>query len=67
MPIMIFLTDHKAETLRAVTDAVKAFAAEHPSPKVQFKLASGNAGVMAATNEVVQPRRIPSCSGFSAR
>jgi hypothetical protein len=59
MPIMIFLTDHKAGTLRAVTDAVKTFAAEHPSPKVQFKLASGNAGVMAATNEVVQAAQDP--------
>jgi hypothetical protein len=59
MPIMIFLSDHKAATLRAVTDAVKAFAAEHPSPKVQFKLASGNAGVMAATNEVVQAAQDP--------
>lgn len=53
MPIMIFLTDHKAETLRSVTTAVKAFAAANPSPKATFLLASGNAGVMAATNEVV--------------
>ena len=59
MPIMIFLSDHKAATLRAVTDAVKTFAAGHPSPKVQFKLASGNAGVMAATNEVVQAAQDP--------
>ncbi len=53
MPVMIFLADHKAETLRAVTDAVKRFSAEHPSDKAKFLLASGNAGVMAATNEVV--------------
>ncbi len=59
MPIMIFLTDHKAETLRTVTDAVKAFAAAHPSPKAKFLLASGNAGVMAATNEVVQAAQTP--------
>ncbi len=59
MPIMIFLADHKAETLRAVTDAVKAFAAAHPSPKATFLLASGNAGVMAATNEVVQSAQTP--------
>ena len=36
-----------------------AFAAEHPSPKVKFLLASGNAGVMAATNEVVQAAQRP--------
>ena len=59
MPIMIFLSDHKAETLRAVTDATKAFAAAHPSPKAKFLLASGNAGVMAATNEVVQAAQTP--------
>ena len=59
MPIMIFLADHKAETLHAVTDAVKAFAAEHPSPKAKFLLASGNAGVMAATNEVVASAQRP--------
>ncbi len=59
MPIMIFLADHKAETLLAVTDAVKAFAAAHPSPKAKFLLASGNAGVMAATNEVVHAAEKP--------
>ncbi|MEX2045346.1 MAG: MMPL family transporter, partial [Opitutus sp.] len=59
MPIVIFLTDHKAETLRAVTDATKAFAAANPSPKVNFRLASGNAGVMAATNEVVAAAERP--------
>ena len=59
LPVMIFLTDHKAETLSAVTAAVKAFAAAHPSPKARFLLASGTAGVMAATNEVVQAAQYP--------
>ncbi|MDO8544142.1 MAG: MMPL family transporter [Opitutaceae bacterium] len=59
MPIQIFLADHKAETLRAVTDATKVFAAAHPSPKATFRLASGNAGVMAATNEVVAAAERP--------
>ncbi len=59
MPVLIFLTDHKAETLRRVTDAVKAFSAAHPSPKAKFLLASGNAGVMAATNEVVAAAQRP--------
>ena len=59
MPIMIFLTDHRAETLTAVTDAVKAFAAAHPSDQVTFRLATGNAGVMAATNEVVKAAQYP--------
>ena len=59
MPVMIFLKDHKAGTLRAVTDAVKAFNASHPSPKAKFVLASGTAGVMAATNEVVEAAQFP--------
>lgn len=59
MPVLIFLNDHKAETLRAVTDAVKQFAADHSFPRIQFLLAGGNAGVMAATNEVVEAAQTP--------
>jgi uncharacterized protein len=59
MPVMIFLRDHKAETLRSVTAAVEAFAAANPSDKVRLRLASGNAGVMAATNEVVAAAQFP--------
>ena len=59
MPIMVFLTDHKAETLTSVTDAVKRFAQAHASPKAKFLLATGNAGVMAATNEVVSAAQFP--------
>ena len=59
LPVVVFLTDHKAATLRSVTTAVEAFAAAHPSPKVKFQLASGNAGVMAATNEVVEAAQFP--------
>jgi predicted RND superfamily exporter protein len=59
LPVLIFLKDHKAETLRSVTDAVKEFSAVHPSLKAKFRLASGNAGVMAATNEVVQAAQMP--------
>lgn len=59
MPILIFLTDHKAETITRITDAVKAFRDEHPSPKAEFLLASGNVGVMAATNEVVAAAQRP--------
>ncbi|MDB6169455.1 MAG: hypothetical protein JWM88_2319 [Verrucomicrobia bacterium] len=59
MPVMIFLADHRAETLRAVTDAVKEFSSTHPSAKARLLLASGNAGVMAATNEVVQAAQTP--------
>jgi predicted RND superfamily exporter protein len=59
MPMMIFLTDHKAESLRRVVETTKAFQTQHASSKIRFQLASGNAGVMAATNEVVQAAQFP--------
>jgi uncharacterized protein len=59
LPILVYLTDHRAETLRSVAAAATKFAAAHDSPKAKFRLASGNAGVMAATNEVVQAAEKP--------
>jgi uncharacterized protein len=59
MPVVIFTEDHKAETLTRVTDAVKAYRAEHVTPNVKFELATGNAGVMAATNEEVSRAQFP--------
>jgi len=59
MPIMVFLTDHRAETLTAVTRTIEEFIAQHPSDKVAFRLAGGNAGVMAATNDVVAAAQTP--------
>ncbi|WP_052469183.1 efflux RND transporter permease subunit [Pseudomonas massiliensis] len=52
-PVLVFLNDHKAETLKAVTAAVQAFAADHDRDNLKFLLAAGNAGVEAATNEVI--------------
>ena len=38
---------------------VKAFEAQHGNPDVSFKLATGNVGVMAATNEAVNAAQWP--------
>ncbi|WP_282608105.1 RND family transporter [Pelagibius sp. Alg239-R121] len=54
LPVLIFTEDHKAETIARVIEAVKAFAEENNSDRHTFRLATGNVGVMAATNEVVQ-------------
>jgi predicted RND superfamily exporter protein len=54
VPVLIFLKDHKAETLARVVDAVEKFAAENNDDKVKFKLAAGNAGIEAATNIVIK-------------
>ncbi|WP_434926001.1 efflux RND transporter permease subunit [Shewanella sp. HL-SH8] len=59
MPVYLFLKDHKAETIEVVVDKVKQVAAELNSDKLQFKLASGPVGVMAATNEAVSEAQLP--------
>ncbi len=59
MPVMIFTADHKAETIRHVTDTIKTFQAAHGSERVNFRLATGNVGVMAATNEEVSDAQFP--------
>ena len=58
MQIMIFTSDHTGETLARIVQAVKVFNAQHGSDGLQFKLATGNAGVMAATNEAVDAAEI---------
>lgn len=52
-PVLVFLEDHKAETLTVAVKAVEEFAAERNTDDYQFLLASGNAGIEAATNEVI--------------
>ena len=49
-----YLTDHKADTLSRVVAASAGFAEENTSPDHEFLLASGNAGIEAATNIVVK-------------
>ncbi len=52
-PVLVFLEDHKAETLNTVVAAVEEFAANNSTNEHTFLLAAGNAGVEAATNEVI--------------
>ncbi|SDS43520.1 hypothetical protein SAMN05216421_1519 [Halopseudomonas xinjiangensis] len=52
-PVMIYLNDHKAETLKRATAAVEDFAEEYNTENLTFKLAAGNAGIEAATNDVI--------------
>lgn len=52
-PVLVFLEDHKAETLKRTVAVVEAFAAEHNSDERTFLLAAGNAGIEAATNAVI--------------
>jgi hypothetical protein len=59
MPVYIYTADHKAETINRVVRAVKDFQKEHGSEDIKFRLATGNVGVMAATNEVVSAAQFP--------
>ncbi|MCG7544621.1 MMPL family transporter [Pseudoalteromonas sp. MM17-2] len=59
MPVIIFMEDHKAESIERVVAAVKEYGAEFGTDKVSFRLASGPIGVMAATNESVSKAQTP--------
>ena len=51
--VMIFTKDHEGDTIAHVVSEIKRFIAENPVEGVTLRLASGNVGVMAATNEAV--------------
>ncbi len=53
MQILIFTRDHQGETIARIIGKIKTFAQRHNTEQMTFKLASGNVGVMAATNEAV--------------
>ena len=58
LALFIFIEDHKAGTLEHIVEEVKKFEAANLGTEVTFRLASGNAGVMAATNEVVEAEEV---------
>ena len=59
MPVILFMEDHKAETITRVVEAVKSFRDEYQDENLTFALASGPVGVMAATNEAVASSQNP--------
>ena len=57
-PLYVFLDDHKAETLNRVTSvAQKYIDNNNDADVIEFKLASGNAGVEAATNQTIDAKQ----------
>ncbi|WP_437881386.1 efflux RND transporter permease subunit [Pseudomonas sp. LRF_L74] len=52
-PVLVFLNDHKAATLKRAVATVDEFARANDRDDLQFLLAAGNAGIEAATNEVI--------------
>lgn len=53
VPVLIFLDDHKSETLKSVVSDVEAFALQYNSDDIRFLLAAGNSGIESATNIVI--------------
>lgn len=52
-PLIVFLKNHEAETLKRVVKVVQNFAKENDTSAYKFVLGAGNAGVEAATNDVI--------------
>ncbi|TXH05948.1 MAG: RND family transporter [Nevskiaceae bacterium] len=57
--VNLYLPDHKATTIKGVVAAVKTFRNATSLDGVNIRLASGNAGVQAATNEVLAESELP--------
>ncbi|SPC06596.1 efflux RND transporter permease subunit [Cupriavidus oxalaticus] len=58
--VTFFFRDHRGESIRTAIDRLKTFIAEHPLEKVQYQLAGGLVGVLAAVNEVILAGQIES-------
>lgn len=58
MPIALYLTDHKDETLRRVAAAAEAYLSANKMENVTVRLATGNGGVLYAINDAVRSARI---------
>jgi predicted RND superfamily exporter protein len=66
VPVNMFLRDHKAATIERVVAAVKDWRTDNIAPGAEFRLATGNVGVMAATNEEVERTEFPILFGVFA-
>jgi predicted RND superfamily exporter protein len=59
IPVMVYTEDHKAGTIERVVAEVKAWRDEFAPENMEFRLATGNVGVMAAMNEEVAAAQFP--------
>lgn len=53
-PIIIYLDDHKAETLKNVVASVNEFNSQYQQEGLDLLMAAGNSGIEAATNSVIE-------------
>ncbi len=59
MPISLYTSDHRAETITRVMQAARDFRNQNPSDRVNLRLASGNIGIQAGTNEALARSEFP--------
>ncbi|MBL4856939.1 MAG: RND family transporter [Idiomarina sp.] len=53
-PVIIYLDDHKAETLKNVVGSVNEFNQNYQQEGLELLMAAGNSGIEAATNSVIE-------------
>lgn len=56
--LLVFTQNHEGTTISHVLAELQRFIGEHPVDGVTFRLASGNVGVMAATNDAVEKAEV---------
>jgi predicted RND superfamily exporter protein len=66
VPVLMFLADHRAGTIGRAVAQVKEWRGAHPEASAQLRLAAGNVGVMAATNETVKAKELLIVGGVFA-
>lgn len=59
MPVNIFTTDHKAETINTIIAGINAYQPTLPKDRFHLRLAAGNVGIIAATNQTVAAAEWP--------
>ncbi len=59
MPVNIFTKDHKATTINTIIDGINAYRSTLPEEKFHLRLAAGNVGIIAATNQTVAAAERP--------
>jgi hypothetical protein len=66
VPVLMFLADHRADTIERTVAQVKEWRGANPEATAQLRLAAGNVGVMAATNETVKAKELLILGGVFA-
>lgn len=59
MPVIIYTRDHKAETISNIVSYIKGYRSAVDREIIEYRLAGGNIGVMAATNQEVAASQFP--------